>query len=181
MRGCVGCGTLSHGIPPCPAGWVGLTVKQGGAVGSRIYDAVWGTTLRTTTRVHRLLHGVSGGRLGRRFPGGGQIVWLSLLGNKSGEWRTVPLVAVRDDGAWVVTGSNAGQEKLPGWVFNARANPEGFVEVDGERSPCTVLEVTGAERDALYSRLVQVWRSYEMYERNAGRYIPVFRVVQPSA
>lgn len=145
-------------------------------MGSRLYDAVWGSTLRTTTRAHRLLHKVSGGRLGRRFPGGGQIIWLSLLGNKSGEWRTVPLVAVRDADAWVVTGSNAGQEKVPGWVFNARANPDGFVEVDGDRRACRVEEVTGDDRDELYGRLASVWKGYEMYERNAQRYIPVFRV-----
>jgi deazaflavin-dependent oxidoreductase (nitroreductase family) len=137
--------------------------------------------LRSTTRVHRILERVSGGRLGRRFPGGQQVVWITTLGRKSGEWRRNPLLAVHEDDdpakPWVITGSNAGQAAMPGWVFNVRAHDAGTIEVDGVVSEARFSEVTGAERDALYEQLARTWSSYRMYERNAGRLIPVFRII----
>ena len=42
---------------------------------------------------------------------------------------------------------------------------------------CTFVEVEGAERDALFERMIAMWKSFEMYAENAGRYIPVFRIV----
>ena len=146
-------------------------------MGNRVYDVFWGTMLRSTTVLHRVVHKASGGRVWRRFPGGGVIVWITSLGRKSGEWRTNPLLSVRDGDDWIVTGSNAGQAKLPGWVFNVRAHADGFVLVDDDAWRCRFIEVEGAERDALYDKLVAIWKSYEMYAENAGRYIPVFRIV----
>ena len=150
-------------------------------VDKRTYDAVMGLVLRSTTRGHRVLHRVSGGRLGRRFPGGQRVVWISTLGRKSGTWRKSPLLSMRDgdaaDAPFVVTGSNAGQAKVPGWVFNARANPEGYVEIDGAHFRATFTEAVDADRDALYERLTSMWSAYATYEDHAGRYIPVFRVV----
>lgn len=142
----------------------------------RFYDALMGFTLRSTTRVHRVLDRVSGGRLGRRFPGGQQVVWITSLGRKSGQWRTNPLLAVRDGEDWVVTGSNAGQAKVPGWVFNVRDKPEGFVRIGDEAWTAQFEEAQGEDRDALYSRLTTIWKAYRTYEANAGRYIPVFRI-----
>lgn len=147
-------------------------------MGSRGYDLFWGTTLRTTTRLHRILDTVSGGRFGRHFPGGQQVIWVTTLGRRSRQWRRSPLLAVRENGvgAWIVTGSNVGQEQVPAWVHNMRANPEGRVEVDGVERTATFTEAVGADRDALYAQLVRMWSAYERYERNTNRTIPVFRV-----
>jgi deazaflavin-dependent oxidoreductase (nitroreductase family) len=151
-------------------------------VGGRAYDLWWGTALRTTTRLHRVLDRVSRGRLGRRFPGGQQVVWITTLGRKSGEWRRNPLLAVREDEdpakPWLVTGSNAGQAVTPGWVFNARAHDRGTIEVDGVVRDAQFVEAVGDDRARLYAQLARIWKSYELYERNAGREIPVFRVVE---
>ena len=150
------------------------------------YDAVMGLTLRSLTRGHRVLNRVTRGRIGRHFPGGQQIVWITTLGRRSGQWRSNPLLAVRDvasgtavDGAavWVVAGSNAGQAKVPGWVFNVRAHPRGWLQVGDQRWECRIDEATGADRDRLYTALEREWKSFATYQRMAGRYIPVFRVV----
>ena len=93
-------------------------------MGSKSYDLVWGTVLRTTTVLHRAIHTLSKGRLGRRFPGGAQVVWITTLGRRSGEWRRTPLLAIPDSGGWGIAGSNAGQEEIPGWVFNVRAHDQ---------------------------------------------------------
>ncbi len=149
-------------------------------MGSRGYDAIWGTVLRTTTRLHKVLDRVSGGRLGRHFPGGQQVVWITTLGRKSGQWRRTPLLAVHEDGdpsrPWLVTGSNAGQAAVPGWVFNVREHDEGTLEIEGVSVPVRFVEATGEDRARLYAQLVEIWSAYATYEENAGREIPVFRV-----
>ena len=162
----------------------GATSQSGGTdssgLGKKAYDATWGVVLGLTTRGHKVVHKLSGGRIGVSLLGSGQIVWITTFGRKSKEWRTTPLLAVPDgDGStnWVITGSNAGQAKVPGWVFNVRERSDGFVEIDKHWYECTYVEVTGDERDAMYERLKKAWKSYEMYERKSGRYIPVFRVL----
>ena len=97
------------------------------------------------------------------------MAFLTTLGRKSGEWRVTPLLSVQVGEEWVVTGSNGGQTRMPGWVFNARADSRCTFEVDGETWSGHIYEVTG------------VWKFYSMYERKAGRYIPVFRVSRPPA
>jgi deazaflavin-dependent oxidoreductase (nitroreductase family) len=152
-------------------------------MGSRGYDLLWGTALRTTTRLHRIVDRVTGGRVWRRFPGGAQVVWITTLGRRSGEWRRNPLLAAPlGSNQWIIAGSNAGQERIPAWVYNLREHSEGKVEIDGTTAPCTFTEVLGTERSEAYARLVNIWKAYAMYEANAGREIPVFRIdVQTSA
>jgi deazaflavin-dependent oxidoreductase (nitroreductase family) len=154
-------------------------------VQKRGYDLTMGLALRTLTRGHRVLHRVSGGRLGRHFPGGQQIIWITTLGRRSGQWRTNPLLAVPDpDGsvdAWVIAGSNAGQAKVPGWVFNVQAHDAGRVRVGDREWDCRFVEASGTDRDRLYQALTQTWSSFATYERMAGRPIPVFRVIPSDA
>jgi len=164
----------------------GMRTTSLAPMGNRAYDAMWGTALRGTTITHRIVHRLSGGRLWRRFPGGAQVIWITTLGRKSGEWRTTPLLAVPDDahlqrGVWAVTGSNAGQEKIPGWVYNMRAHPLGRMEIDGHLIDVTFEEVTGADADRLYDALTQKWSAYRMYKNNAQREIPVFRIIPVTA
>lgn len=145
-------------------------------MGSKSYDLVWGTVLRTTTVLHRAIHTLSRGKLGRRFPGGAQVVWITTLGRRSGEWRRTPLLAVPDSGGWGIAGSNAGQEEIPGWVFNVRAHGQGQIEVDGQVSETVFTEVQGEDAARIYTALGEAWSSYRMYQRNIAREIPVFRV-----
>ena len=151
-------------------------------VGSPAYDAFWGSLLRLTTVSHKAVNRLSGGRLWRRFPGGAQVVWITTLGRKSGEWRTTPLLAAPDAaGGWVVAGSNAGQEKVPGWVFNIQAHPTGRMTIDDTTMDVEFVELSGDEAREAYGLLVDRWSAYAMYERNIERTIPVFRVVPASA
>lgn len=143
-------------------------------MGSRAYDVLWGTALRTTTLAHRFLDKVSGGRLMRRFPGGAQVVWITTLGRKSRQWRRTPLLGVEVDGGWGIAGSNAGQEKIPGWVFNVREHPQGTIQIDDDVLECTFNEVEGDLARDIYRRLGDSWSSYRMYERNIKRKIPIF-------
>jgi deazaflavin-dependent oxidoreductase (nitroreductase family) len=147
-------------------------------MGSKTYDRLWGSALRATTVLHRAVHSLSGGKIGRRFPGGAQVVWITTLGRKSGEWRKTPLLAVADTGGWGIAGSNAGQEKIPGWVFNVRSHDQGRIEIDGEVSEAVFTEVHGEDATRIYKALGDTWSSYRMYQRNIERDIPVFRVME---
>jgi F420H(2)-dependent quinone reductase len=161
-------------------------MRDHGSMNQRLYDFVVGPSIATVTRVHRVLHRTTGGRVGRRFPGGGHVVWLTVTGRKSGQPRTVPLLGVREgdgpDAPWIVTGSNAGQTKPPAWIFNARANPDGQLEVDGERFAVRAEEVTeSAEHARLYALLTTRWKGYVSYAKRAPRHIPVFRLHRATA
>ena len=79
---------------------------------------------------------------------------------------------------WLVTGSNAGQAAMPGWVFNVRAHDEGTLEIEGTSDAGAVRggDGRGARRGCTTSWR-QTWSAYRQYEQNAGREIPVFRVI----
>lgn len=145
-------------------------------MGSRGYDRFWGTVISATTVSHRFVHKVSGGRLWRRFPGGSQVVWITTKGRKSGLWRTTPLLAAPDGEDWAIAGSNAGTERVPSWVYNLEADPNGYVEVNGATFQATFTQVLGDERARLYAGLQSGWSFYKKYEENAQRTIPVYRV-----
>lgn len=145
-------------------------------MGSPAYDRFWGTALKVTRSAHHALDKVSGGRLGKRFPGGAQVVWIHTLGRKSGQWRRTALLAAPDGDSWVVAGSNAGQEQVPAWVFNIRAHDRGQLEIDRECREVRFRELEGAEREQAYGLLQRDWSGFGMYARNAKRVIPVFRL-----
>ena len=145
-------------------------------VGSPAYDRFWGLALRATRSAHEVLDRVSGGRLGRTFPGGARVVWIHTLGRKSGIWRRTALLAARDGDGWVIAGSNAGQEQIPAWVHNIRAHPQGRLEIDRVPRDVTFTELEGDERARAYAELVDDWSAFAMYERNAQRTTPVFRI-----
>ena len=145
-------------------------------MGSKSYDALWGTALRTTTHLHKFVHWASKGKLGRTFPGGAQVVWITTLGRKSGDWRSTPLLAVPMDGGWGIAGSNAGQEKIPGWVFNVEAHDRGRISIDGNEIEAVFTRVEGELKERIYSGLISQWSAYDMYQRNIKREIPVFMV-----
>ncbi|MGH3343337.1 MAG: nitroreductase/quinone reductase family protein [Carbonactinosporaceae bacterium] len=147
----------------------------------RLYDPAMRAAVLVLTTSHVMLRRLSGGRLGDRIPGVGQIVWLSTIGRRSGKRRRTPLLAVRDGAEpaapYVVTGSNGGQSVSPGWVFNLRAHPEAGIEVNGTSYAVRAEEVTDeAERVRLYGELTRSWRGYAGYARQTSRRLPVFRL-----
>src|SRR5215831_10498788 len=60
---------------------------------------------------------------------------LTTTGRKSGQPRTVELLYTRDGPRYVVTASNAGKARNPGWYFNAQSNPQVTLRVHGREVP----------------------------------------------
>ena len=133
--------------------------------------------MRGVTVAHRSVNRVTGGRVRLRLPRGGREVWITTRGRRSGEQRRIPLLSVADGDAWVIAGSNGGQEKMPGWVFNVRADSSGRIEVGRHSWPVRFEEVQGLERERCYALLSVPWPMYRSYQRHASRLIPVFRCV----
>jgi F420H(2)-dependent quinone reductase len=121
-----------------------------------------------------LLYHLTGGRAYRgnaNSPAG--FLKLTTTGRKSGKQRTVHLLYIRDGSAYVVTASNGGRQRHPGWFFNVRSNPQVTLHVQ-DTQVSAVAEVAGPEkRKELWARLLSIAPFYAGYEKNASREIPM--------
>lgn len=103
---------------------------------------------------------------------------ITTTGRRSGQPRSNPLLYVPDGDAYVVVGSNWGQQHQPAWALNLLAQPNAEVDVAGRRLPVRAEMATGPERERLWRVLVAEWPAYEAYvERAGGREIRIFRLV----
>lgn len=131
--------------------------------------------------VDRTLHKVSGGRLlvaQWTVP----TILLRTTGRKSGVSRHSPLICMRDNGSFIVVGSNFGGECHPAWTANLLHIPEAQVTYRGRVIPVTACLLTGDERDAVWHRLLRLWPPYSRYaERANGREMRVFRLLPTKA
>jgi deazaflavin-dependent oxidoreductase (nitroreductase family) len=108
----------------------------------------------------------------RRFRGG-DLLYLTTTGRKSGKERTTPLLYLEDGGRWLVVASNGGADWEPGWWLNLRTGSAGTIEVDGVRRRVTGTEISGPEREALWRRLNEQVFDYESYQRKVKRRLAV--------
>lgn len=98
---------------------------------------------------------------------------LTTTGRKSGQQRTVTLLYLRDGPSYVLTASNGGSARNPGWYYNLVANPRATLDVHG-KSLVALAEVAGPEkRRELWARLTQIASMYEGYEKRTAREIPM--------
>lgn len=104
------------------------------------------------------------------------VLVLHTTGRRSGAERDTTLAHTRIGEQLVVVGGAGGQRRLPDWVANLRARPAAAVTLAGDRFAVHAVELRGAERARLWPQLVQRWPRIEVYERRAGRAVPVFRL-----
>ena len=112
-------------------------------------------------------------RLGLRRFRGGDLLYLTTTGRKSGKERTTPLLYLRDGDRWVAVASNGGADWEPGWWLNLQAGSPGVIDVGGERIPVTGEELHGEEREQLWQRLVEEVFDYRTYQRSVSRRLSV--------
>jgi deazaflavin-dependent oxidoreductase (nitroreductase family) len=118
------------------------------------------------------LYNVSGGRIGGKM-GKLPILLLTTTGRKSGKQRTLPLVYIMDDSAYVITASAGGADKHPGWFFNIRSNPQATIQVKDTHIKVTA-EIVGSEKKSeLWARLVEVAPNFAGYQKRTSREIPM--------
>ncbi len=105
---------------------------------------------------------------------------LTTRGRRTGQPRTMPLLYIRDDDAFVVVGSNWGKRDHPGWSANLLAEPAATVQVGGQRTRVRAKLVQGRDRDRLWARLQEAYPPYEAYKERSGRELRLLRL-EPDA
>jgi F420H(2)-dependent quinone reductase len=121
--------------------------------------------------LHRTLYRASGGRIGggRAVP----ILLLTTVGRKTGKRRTVPVQYLAEGETLVVVASNGGKSTHPAWFLNLRAEPRVEVETGRVRTVMHAREATAEERERLWPPLVELWPTYDKYQRGTTRELPV--------
>lgn len=114
------------------------------------------------------------GHVGGAFEGASMLL-LHSRGARTARERVNPLVYLPDGDRFVVFGSKGGAPTHPDWYHNLVANPDVEIEVGAQTIPVRAIEIQDdAERDALYARQVERWRSFAEYPaKSGGRRIPV--------
>ncbi len=137
---------------------------------------------KTLHHIDRPLFRLSSGRL--TVPGllaGLPVVMVTTTGRTSGEPRTSPLLGIPTGADLSIIGSNFGQARTPGWVFNLERDPAATVAYRDRSVRTTARPATDAEADATFERAGSIYPGYLHYrERADHRSIRVF-VLEPVA
>ncbi|MEU0007148.1 nitroreductase/quinone reductase family protein [Streptomyces sp. NPDC006314] len=104
---------------------------------------------------------------------GAGLLLLTTTGARTGKPRTSPLGHSTDGGRLVVVGAKGGVPTHPDWYHNLRAHREATVELGPETFRARATIATGAERDRLYARHVELFPVYREYEKLTSRVFPV--------
>lgn len=136
---------------------------------------------RTLYPCDKLLFRWSKGRL--TVPGlvaGLPVIMLTTTGARSGEPRKMPLLAIPIDGELVVIGSNYGQERTPGWVYNLEADPTATVAYGSASVPVRARLASPEQTDQAFVEAAQVYPGYAKYRQRAShRTIKAF-ILEPA-
>lgn len=117
----------------------------------------------------------NGGKAGGVFEGK-PLVLVHHVGAKSGTERIAPLVPLLDGSRVFIFASKGGADTNPDWYHNLTANPETVIELGTETFPVTARVLSGAERDEVYAKQVEVEPQFGEYQRKTTRVIPVFEL-----
>ena len=100
---------------------------------------------------------------------------LRMTGAKSGEQRMTPVEYFMVDDRVIFVGTRGGAETHPAWVHNLRANPNVHAEIGAESYNAVARELSGAERDAVYTKVKELCPRILTYPVPT-RQIPVFEL-----
>ncbi|MEO7124840.1 MAG: nitroreductase family deazaflavin-dependent oxidoreductase [Nakamurella sp.] len=119
----------------------------------------------------------NGGQVGGNFAGA-PVTLLHHVGRKSGKQSVAPVMYLRDtdDPATIyVFASYEGAKTNPAWFYNLTTAGTATVELGRETFDVTVEEVTGEERDRIYTEQASRFPGFAEYEEKTKgvRTIPV--------
>lgn len=114
----------------------------------------------------------SDGAKGHQYNGAPALL-LTTRGRKSGLLRRTALYYGQDGGDYLVVGSQGGKPEHPLWYLNLVAEPEVQVQVGADRFTATARTATPEEKPRLWAIMVDVFKSYDSYQKKTTRDIPV--------
>jgi len=129
---------------------------------------------KAVNRVHRLVLGVSGGRVGGSAYGM-PVLELTTTGRRSGQPRKTLVTPPYQEGSTLVlVASRGGDDRDPAWFLNLRDNPDVTVSEAGKPARPMRAEVAGPdERARLWPLLTAAHPNYAGYQKKTTREIPV--------
>jgi deazaflavin-dependent oxidoreductase (nitroreductase family) len=148
-------------------------------VWARISNSLGATGLRWTGKLNVPVYRLTGGRVGGKV-GTAPVLLLTTTGRKSGEPRTAPVVYLAAAENLILIDTNAGNEKLPAWSHNLKANPEAEVEVGRRRVPVRARVAIGEERADLWRRANLNYAGFDDYILKLKRE-PSLWVLEPAS
>lgn len=117
------------------------------------------------------------GKVGGYFEGA-PLLLLHHTGARSGKVRVNPMMYLKDDNRYLVFASKAGADTNPDWYFNIKAHPDDLqIEVGDETINVHAEEITGPERDRLYTHQASIYPGFAEYQLKTKRVIPVIALV----
>ena len=130
------------------------------------------------TATDKFIQKVSRGRVTILDIAGLPNLMLTVIGRKSGQPRSTPLLAVPRGESWLIAGSNFGGPKQPVWVVNIEANPDCQITVKGKTHDMTSRRLEGQEREEAWEFMIRTWPNYRLYEQRTEtqRKIKVFEL-----
>lgn len=134
--------------------------------------------LKTVTRLHVLLHRLSGGRLFNTLSGD-DVCFVTMKGAKSGRILTIPLMYVPYRDGVLLVASQGGAPKNPVWYGNLVKYPEIDVSHRGRRMKLRARLARPEEKPALWPICDGHYAPYAEYRARTEREIPIF-VCEPA-
>jgi deazaflavin-dependent oxidoreductase (nitroreductase family) len=134
--------------------------------------------LKQITALDKLFTRITRGRWSFVRLAGLPSMMLTLIGRKSGEPRSTPVLCVPYQDGYLIAGSNFGGPKQPIWVLNLRAAIEDArtvgVTFHGVDLEARAHECVGPEREVVWAHMNRTWPNYAKYAERSDRVIPVF-------
>ena len=119
----------------------------------------------------------SGGTRGTMLRGM-PVVVITSVGAGTGKLRKNPVMRVEHDGSYAAVASKGGAPEHPAWYRNFIDHPLVELQDGPARGDYTAREVHGSERAEWWARAVAAFPTYDEYQANTDREIPVF-VLEP--
>lgn len=129
--------------------------------------------LRGVTRLHVLLHRLTGGRLLNSF-GGDDVCFVTMKGAKSGRSMTIPLMYVPHQDGVLLVASMGGAPRNPVWYHNLVKHPDIAVNHRGRRMKLRARLAKSDEKPDLWPICDQHYAPYADYRKRTTRDIPIF-------
>ncbi len=98
---------------------------------------------------------------------------LTTTGRKSGRVLTLPLIFGESGPNYVVVASKGGAPAHPAWYLNLQANPDVHLQVKAKKFAAHAYTAEGAERAALWQKMVEIYGPYADYQKKTDRQIPI--------
>lgn len=109
------------------------------------------------------------------------MILVTMTGAKTGRELCSPLVFTTDEDDVIIIASKGGAPQHPNWYHNLVANPTVTVEIGTDKWEATAELTEGEDRRRLYDAQAAKMPQFAQYETSAteaGREIPVFRLVR---